>query len=118
MHDLALGGAVPYAWKPTGNHAIVVSGVTHDGNLLVHDTANIGPQGARPGAGRKPGPRKRLELDADTAKSLYQLTRLRRAALSQPDLAEEDVVKSLVDAEWEKVEGEMLPAEEAKDFII
>ena len=74
--------------------------------------------GKRPGAGRKPGPRKRLELDADTATSLYQLTKLRRATLSQPELSEEDVVKSLVEAEWEKVESELLPVEEAKEPYI
>jgi len=75
--------------------------------------------GARPGAGRPHGPRKRLELDSDTAKSLYQLTRLRRAALHQPDLREEDVVKVLVAAEWEKVESELLPlSEEAKEPYI
>ena len=45
--DLAIG-RVPYSWVPTGNHAIVVSGVAADGNLLVRDTANIGPAGLRP----------------------------------------------------------------------
>lgn len=50
MHDLALGDSVPYNWRPTGNHVIVVSGVTHEGNFLVHDTANIDPEGrVRPG---------------------------------------------------------------------
>ncbi len=74
--------------------------------------------GTRPGAGRRPGPRRRLELDTATATSLYQLTKLRRATLNQPEMSEEDVVRALVEAEWEKVKGEMLPAEEAKDFII
>jgi hypothetical protein len=49
MHDLALGDAVPYSWPPSGNHAIVVSGVAPDGNLLVHDCASIAPGGVRPG---------------------------------------------------------------------
>ena len=49
MHDLALGDVVPYAWPPSGNHAIVVSGVAADGNLLVHDTASIAATGVRPG---------------------------------------------------------------------
>jgi len=49
MHDLALGDIVPYAWPPSGNHAIVVSGVAADGNVLVHDTASIAATGVRPG---------------------------------------------------------------------
>lgn len=49
MVDVGLGDRVPYSWTPTGNHAIVASGIAPDGNLLVHDTANIGPTGVRPG---------------------------------------------------------------------
>lgn len=49
MHDLALGDRVPYSWTPSGNHAIIVSGVAPDGNLLVHDCASIAPNGVRPG---------------------------------------------------------------------
>lgn len=49
FHDLALGDRVPYGWPPAGNHAIVASGLTPDGNLLVRDMANVGPQGLRPG---------------------------------------------------------------------
>jgi hypothetical protein len=49
MYDIALGDIVPYSWTPSGNHCIVASGVTADGNLLVHDTANIGPTGVRTG---------------------------------------------------------------------
>lgn len=49
MYDIGLGDIVPYSWEPTGNHAVVASGVTSDGNLLVHDTANIGPNGVRTG---------------------------------------------------------------------
>lgn len=49
MYDIGLGDIVPYSWPPTGNHAVVASGVTSDGNLLVHDTANIGPTGVRTG---------------------------------------------------------------------
>jgi hypothetical protein len=49
MHDLALGDRVPYSWPPSGNHAIVISGIAPDGNLLVHDCASIAPGGVRPG---------------------------------------------------------------------
>lgn len=52
MYDLDLGDRVPYSWTPTGNHAIVVSGVASDGNLLVHDCANIAPTGVRTGPRR------------------------------------------------------------------
>ena len=49
MYDVDLGDIVPYSWHPSGNHCIVVSGIASDGNLLVHDTANIGSSGVRPG---------------------------------------------------------------------
>lgn len=49
MHDLELGDAVPYSWTPTGNHAIVASGIASDGNLLVHDCASVSSSGVRPG---------------------------------------------------------------------
>jgi hypothetical protein len=48
FHDLALGDRVPYSWQPSGNHAIVASGIASDGNLLVRDMANVGPHGLRP----------------------------------------------------------------------
>lgn len=49
MYDVALGDRIPYTWTPSGNHAIVVSGIAPDGNLLVHDCASIAPGGVRPG---------------------------------------------------------------------
>src|SRR5258708_40146865 len=49
MYDIGLGDIVPYAWTPTGNHCIVVSGVDANGNFLVHDCASIAPSGVRPG---------------------------------------------------------------------
>jgi hypothetical protein len=49
MYDLGLGNVVPYAWTPSGNHCVVASGIASDGNLLVHDCANISPSGVRPG---------------------------------------------------------------------
>lgn len=49
FHDMDLGDRVPYGWPPSGNHAIVATGIAHDGNLLVRDMANIGPNGLRPG---------------------------------------------------------------------
>ncbi len=49
MYDIGLGDTVPYSWTPTGNHIITITGVHSDGNLLVRDTANIGPTGVRPG---------------------------------------------------------------------
>jgi hypothetical protein len=65
MYDIGLGDIVPYGWPPSGNHAIVASGIAPDGNLLVHDTANIGPTGVRT------GPRiydaKKLQLVSATA---------------------------------------------------
>jgi hypothetical protein len=52
MHDLDLGGRVPYSWTPSGNHCIVACGIASDGNLLVRDTASIAPGGVRPGPRR------------------------------------------------------------------
>jgi hypothetical protein len=49
MYDIGLGDKVPYSWTPSGNHIITITGVYSDGNVLVRDTANIGPQGVRPG---------------------------------------------------------------------
>ncbi len=51
MYDMELGH-IPYNWAPTGNHVIVATGVAPDGNLLVHDTANVDAQGRI-----RPGPR-------------------------------------------------------------
>lgn len=39
--DTAIGRP-PYHWTPSGNHCIVVSGYTSDGNLLVRDYASVG----------------------------------------------------------------------------
>ena len=56
IHDLALDDGVPYPWHPSGNHIIVLSGVTHDDNFLVRDTANVtdlyNPNSLRPGPRR------------------------------------------------------------------
>lgn len=52
MVDLDLGGIVPYAWPPSGNHCIVACGIASDGNLLVRDAASIAPSGVRPGPRR------------------------------------------------------------------
>ena len=49
MYDIGLGDIVPYSWPPSGNHIITITGVHADGNVLVRDTASIGPQGVRPG---------------------------------------------------------------------
>lgn len=50
LFDLSLGDRVPYNWPPSGNHVIVVTGIDHNGNLLVHDTANVDHTGkVRPG---------------------------------------------------------------------
>lgn len=49
MYDIGLGDRVPYAWTPFGNHIITLTGVHSDDNLLVRDTANIAPDGVRPG---------------------------------------------------------------------
>jgi hypothetical protein len=49
MYDIGLGDHVPYSWTPSGNHVITITGVQADCNVLVRDTANIGPDGVRPG---------------------------------------------------------------------
>jgi hypothetical protein len=41
FYDLALGDVVPYPWQPSGNHIIVLTGVTSDDNFLVRDPANV-----------------------------------------------------------------------------
>jgi hypothetical protein len=56
MYDLELGDIVPYPWHPTGNHMLVITGVTSDGNFLVRDPANCtdlnDPHSLRPGPRR------------------------------------------------------------------
>lgn len=51
--DMALGGTVPYPWHPAGNHIIVLTGVTLEGNFLARDPANVSdlydPRSLRPG---------------------------------------------------------------------
>lgn len=53
MHDVGLGDVVPYPWRATGNHIIVITGVTANGNFLVRDAANctnlLDPHSLRPG---------------------------------------------------------------------
>lgn len=49
MYDMRLGDRVPYGWPPSGNHAIVATGIAKDGNLLVRDPANVDGNGVRPG---------------------------------------------------------------------
>ena len=69
FYDLGLGDVVPYPWRPAGSHAIVLTGVTADGNFLVRDPANVtdvsNPRSLRP------GPRKydaqKLQLNSATA---------------------------------------------------
>ncbi len=55
MYDIGLGDVVPYPWHPAGNHMIVITGVTADGNFLVRDPANCTDL-SNPGSLR-PGPR-------------------------------------------------------------
>ncbi len=52
VHDLALGGCVPYPWNPVGNHIFVITGVDANQNFLVRDCANITPASML-----RPGPR-------------------------------------------------------------
>ena len=56
VHDLALDDGVPYPWHPSGNHIIVLTGVTPDDNFLARDTANVtnlyDPNSLRPGPRR------------------------------------------------------------------
>ena len=53
MYDLGLGDVVPYPWRPAGNHIIVLTGVTRNGDFLVRDSANctdlFDPTSLRPG---------------------------------------------------------------------
>lgn len=83
MVDMALGDRVPYNWTPTGNHAIVVTGVAPDGNLLVHDTANVDAQGRI-----RPGPRtydaSRLQVVSVTS---VQIGEPMKIDLSMPEVA-------------------------------
>jgi hypothetical protein len=51
MHDVGLGDIVPYGWTPSGNHCVVASGISGDGNLFVRDMANVG-HGLVPGSQR------------------------------------------------------------------
>lgn len=54
VHDLALDGANPYPWTPTGTHIIFTTGV-QDNDVLVRDSANVSSL-SNPGSLR-PGPR-------------------------------------------------------------
>lgn len=69
FYDMGLGDVVPYPWKPSGSHIIVLTGVAVDGNFLVRDPANVTSL-TNPNALR-PGPRKydarRLQLSSATA---------------------------------------------------
>jgi hypothetical protein len=69
FYDLALGDVVPYPWKPSGSHIIVLTGVAANGNFLVRDTANVTSL-SNPNALR-PGPRvydaQRMQLISATA---------------------------------------------------
>ena len=69
MYDLGLGDIVPYPWRPTGNHIIVITGVTADGNFLVRDPANctnlFDPNSLRPGPSLYDA--KRMQLISATA---------------------------------------------------
>ena len=53
MYDIGLGNVIPYPWRPAGNHIIVLTGVTTNGNFLVRDAANctnlFDPNSLRPG---------------------------------------------------------------------
>ena len=53
MYDIGLGDVVPYPWQPCGNHIIVLTGVSSNGNFLVRDAANctnlFDPNSLRPG---------------------------------------------------------------------
>lgn len=68
FYDIALGNIVPYPWRPSGSHIVVLTGLTNDGNFLVRDPANVtdlhNPNALRP------GPRKydaqRLQLSSAT----------------------------------------------------
>lgn len=57
--------------------------------------------GARPRSGPR---RRRLQLTAKQAQSLYLLTKHRRALLNRPELTEEEVISGLVDAAWSEIE--------------
>ncbi len=72
--------------------------------------------GARHGAGRH---KKRIVLDPETAKSLYLLTKHRRAISRKPELSEEQVVGELVEQAWQDTRQEYEKgAEIAQDLII
>lgn len=64
FHDLELGSAIPYPWKPIFSHIIVLTGVAPDGNFLVRDAANVSNlndvQSLRPGPRRYDAQRMQL----------------------------------------------------------
>lgn len=41
VHDIELGGPVPYPWQPTGNHIILATGFKGNDTVLCRDSANI-----------------------------------------------------------------------------
>lgn len=56
--------------------------------------------------------RKRLVLDEETARTLRTLLLHRRDLLNKPDMTEEDVVKSLIDAAWYELDQHFQEAAE------
>lgn len=69
FYDLALGDIVPYPWKPSGSHIIVLTGATSNGNFLVRDSANVTSLSDLNAL--RPGPRvydaRRMQLTSATA---------------------------------------------------
>jgi hypothetical protein len=100
MYDVGLGDHIPYTWTPTGNHAIVASGIAPDGNLLVHDTANIAPDGVRT------GPRiydaSKLRLVSATAIDVPWLVEDTVIDIHNPEIAKH--YKELNAHQWQSIE--------------
>lgn len=71
--------------------------------------------GHRPGAGRN---RQRLVLSPEVAKSLWQLTKLERAARSNPDLMQEDLIEQWLAEKWEAVERAYGGIQAKEPFIL
>lgn len=99
--DLALGDRVPYNWTPTGNHAIVVTGMDAHGNLLVHDCANVDANGKV-----RPGPRiydaSKMQLVSVTSVSILQGgDMLQPLSIDMPNVA--NMFRQLDENHWQSI---------------
>lgn len=76
--------------------------------------------GRRPNAGRKrKAGRQRIQLSKEAARTLWVLTKHRRALFNKPELTEEEVVTALIEAAWRDLdEAYQEAAEQAQEPYI